>query len=418
MTLNGDSFETVVPFPADPEADDITAPYRPFGTGDIAPGTVIPAATPATPQDGMIAGTAAVYSFDPDADDAAATMQLEAWGFRNPFGLAFDLEDPTRLFISNNGSDIRGQPGDPNDPLDPDTYVIRGTRPIAGDQDDMFVIEVGGEVEFFGWPDFMHDPETDEALSVGDPQFCDSPVLDATMCPTPIFDEDFRNNLTVQDAFTAVGQFVSVTGFAPSTSEAFGFGGDLFITESGSFSPQTGAFMFTGYNVSRVDRVTGEVVEFVVNDGETAEELFVPEAFNKPVMTAFMGDELAIVDLGVLEPGINLFQSGTGKVWLLSRTFGTANEGAAAPERAALRSVYPNPSADAATVTFSLDAAASVRLSVYDVLGRRVALVVDASRPAGIHTETIETGDLSSGAYVVRLEADGEVQNQRLTVAR
>ncbi len=418
LTLNGASFQTVVPFSLDPEANDITAPYRPFGSGDIAPGTAIPAATPATPQDGLIAGTGSVYSFDPDAADAASTLRLEAWGLRNPFGLAFDSEDATRLFVSNNGSDIRGRPGDPNDPLNPDTYIIRGTRPIAQDQDDMFELTVGGEAEFFGWPDFMHDPATDAVLSVGDALFCDSPVLTDGPCPAPIFDEDFRDGLTVAEAFTAVGLNVSVTGFEPSTSEAFGFEGDLFVTESGSFSPQTGAFAFTGYKVSRIDRETGDEVDFVVNEGSTVEELFVPEAFNKPVMASFTGDRLAIVDLGVLEPGVDLFQSATGKVWLLSRTGTTAAEETSAPERAVLRTVYPNPSAETATVAFDLAASAPVRLAVYDVLGREVALVVDGTRAAGAHAEAVETAGLPSGVYLVRLEAGGRVQTRRFTVVR
>ncbi|WP_420456663.1 T9SS type A sorting domain-containing protein [Rubrivirga sp.] len=418
ITLDGDEFTTVVPFFADPEGDDVTAPYRPFGSGPIDAGFVVPAATPDAPQDGMIIGTASVYSFDPDADDAASTLRLEAWGFRNPFGLAFDAQDPTRLFVSNNGSDIRGQPGDPNDPLDPETFVIRGTRPIAGDQDDMFVLTVGGDVEFFGWPDFFHDPQTDEVLSVGDDRFCMSPVLDEEDCPSPVFADAFRDGLTVEPAFTAVGQFVSVTGFSPSTSAAFGFPGDLFVTESGSFSPQTGAFAFTGYKVSRIDRETGEEVDFVVNDGDTPEELFVPEAFNKPVMAAFMGDQLAIVDLGVLEPGINLFQSNTGKVWLLTNMGGTASENRRASDGTALRSVYPNPVADVATVAFDLGVSASVRLSVVDVLGREVAVAAQGVRPAGSHTATVPTAGLPAGVYVVRLEVEGRVQSQRFTVAR
>ncbi len=416
IILNGESFTARVPTEVDPEGDAVTAPYRAFDTGDIEPGFVVPAATPSTPQDGIIAGSGTVYSFD--ADDAAATLRLEAWGLRNPFGLAFDSQDDSRLFISNNGSDIRGQPGDPDNPLDPDTYVIRGNRPIAGDQDDMFEIAVGGEVEFFGWPDFMHNPETNEPLSVGDARFCDSPVLDPEDCPAPIFDADFRDGLTVAPAFAEVGQYVSVTGFAPSTSEAFGFAGDLFVTESGSFSPQTGAFSFTGYKVSRIDRETGDEVEFVVNDGETAEELFIPEGFNKPVSLVPMGDVLLIVDLGVLEPGIDLFQSATGKVWVLAGPGTTAAEETAAPAQAALRSVHPNPATETTTVTFDLAAAAPVRLAVYDVLGREVALVAEGSLAAGAHTATVATAGWASGVYVVRLEAGGSVETRRLTVVR
>lgn len=60
LILNGTSFVTPVPFPLDPEADDVTAPYMPFGSGPIPPGTTVPAAIPAAPQEGMIVGNGAV----------------------------------------------------------------------------------------------------------------------------------------------------------------------------------------------------------------------------------------------------------------------------------------------------------------------------------------------------------------------
>lgn len=420
ITLNGDSFTARIPTSVDPDGNAVTAPYRPFDSGDIPPGFVIPAATPASPQDGgIVAGVGAVYSFDPAASDPTATLRLEAWGLRNPFGLAFDAQDPTRLFISNNGTDIRGQAGNPNMPFDPSTYVIQGNRPVAQDEDEMFEIAVGGAVEFFGWPEFFHDPATRQPLLASDPLFCQSPTLTAADCPRPIFDDAFRASLTVQPAFSSVGLFVSVTGFEPSTSPAFGFAGDLFVTESGSFGPQTGAFSFTGYKVSRIDRVTGAEVDFVVNQGSTPEELFVPESMNKPVSVAFRGDELAIVDLGVLEPGINLFQSGTGKVWLLRNTNPTAGEAGPGASTLSLGAVRPNPAAaTGASVSFSLGAPATVRLSVVDVLGREVRVLTEGARAAGTHTAAVATAGLSAGVYVVRLDADGRVETRRFTITR
>ena len=83
-----------------------------------------------------------------------------------------------------------------------------------------------------------------------------------------------------------------------------------------------------------------------------------------------------------------------------------------------LRSVYPNPAADAATVAFDLGTSASVRLSVVDVLGREVAVAAQGVRPAGSYTEMVETVGLPAGVYVVRLEVEGRVQSQRFTVAR
>ena len=418
VVLNGVEFTARVPTSLDPEGDAVTGPYRPFDSGPIEAGLTIPGASPDAPVDGLIAGTGAVYSFDPDADDAAASLRLEAWGLRNPFGLAFDADDPTRLFVSNNGSDIRGQAGDPNDPLDPSTYVIRGNRPIAQEYDEMFVLSVGGDVEFFGWPDFFHDPETGQPLLASDPLFCDSPAMTADDCPGPVFDEAFRNTLTVEPALTAVGLYVSVTGFAPSTSAAFGFEGSLFTTESGSFSPQTGAFEFTGYKVSRVDPATGAEVDFVVNEGSTPEALFADGALNKPVSAAFLGDRLVIVDLGAAEPGINIFESRTGKVFVLENRGSVAAEDRADAGPLALDPVRPNPAAGAASVAFRLAASAHVRVAVVDVLGREVAVVREGPLGAGAHVESVDVAGLAPGLYVARVSADGVQASRRFTVVR
>lgn len=110
IVLSGAAFETQAPFPFDPTASLLTAPYMPFGSGAPPYGTVVSAATPQSPQQGIIAGNGAVYSFDPA--DPADTLRLEGWGLRNPYGIGIDPFYPTKLFVSNNGSDVRGVEGE------------------------------------------------------------------------------------------------------------------------------------------------------------------------------------------------------------------------------------------------------------------------------------------------------------------
>jgi flagellar hook assembly protein FlgD len=64
-----------------------------------------------------------------------------------------------------------------------------------------------------------------------------------------------------------------------------------------------------------------------------------------------------------------------------------------------------------------------VTLSVYDVLGRKVATLVDRELSSGAHTitwhgETDGGSQLSSGLYLVRLQAGQEVRTQRVTLVR
>ncbi|KUG08497.1 LamG-like jellyroll fold domain-containing protein [Solirubrum puertoriconensis] len=77
-----------------------------------------------------------------------------------------------------------------------------------------------------------------------------------------------------------------------------------------------------------------------------------------------------------------------------------------------LQAAYPNPiAADGAVVPFSLSRNAHVRLSVLDLAGREVAVLLDAARPAGSHAIRFERAGLAAGMYVCQLSIDG----QRLT---
>jgi hypothetical protein len=79
---------------------------------------------------------------------------------------------------------------------------------------------------------------------------------------------------------------------------------------------------------------------------------------------------------------------------------------------------------DALEIGFSLQQAGSVRLRLFDVLGRCVATLIDGPVAAGAHRlprwrPGIEpTVPLASGVYLVRLESQGEVQSRRVTVVR
>jgi hypothetical protein len=106
IELSGIGYQTLIPWPIPPatvgldpkggtSAAKITEPYMAFGGGTVPPRTVVKAPTPANPQQGIIAGGGTVYSFDPNAADPASTLQLVAWGFRNPYGIGFDPSTKT-----------------------------------------------------------------------------------------------------------------------------------------------------------------------------------------------------------------------------------------------------------------------------------------------------------------------------------
>jgi hypothetical protein len=312
IVLSGVDYKTVVPFVLDPQADDITGPFMPFGSGPVAPGEVVKAPTPDQPIEGMIAGNGAVYSFDPDAQDPSSTLRLEAWGLRNPYGIKPDPKNNGRMYLTNNGADMRSAEVD-------GTLMVVEPRPIANDWEDLHRMETGGAAEFFGWPDYFHNPITGKPMEVTSMLFCFSEEHEIP-CPDFVLDEKFRQSLTVEPALAQLEYHSSANKFDFAGKGQFGHEGELFIAETGAFVPVSGAEYFSGYKVVRVDPESGEASDFLVNAGETPNELFDPEGFNKPIDVKFVEDVMAVVDFGVFEPGLMLQEPGTGKLWIVSRT--------------------------------------------------------------------------------------------------
>ncbi len=88
----------------------------------------------------------------------------------------------------------------------------------------------------------------------------------------------------------------------------------------------------------------------------------------------------------------------------------TAVDGTAeVPTDYLLHQNYPNPFNPATQLRFGLPQTAQVRLTVFDVLGREVAVLVDERLPAGWHEAVFEAGDLPSGVYLYQLEAEGRM---------
>ena len=80
------------------------------------------------------------------------------------------------------------------------------------------------------------------------------------------------------------------------------------------------------------------------------------------------------------------------------------------PYQTQLGNNYPNPFNPTTTIPFSLEKASKVRLTVYDMLGRAVQVIIDEYRSEGTHEVRFSAGlnGLSSGLYMYSLEFDGE----------
>jgi len=95
-----------------------------------------------------------------------------------------------------------------------------------------------------------------------------------------------------------------------------------------------------------------------------------------------------------------------------------AQAGGAIPVGFQLYQNYPNPFNPSTTIRFSLQAAANVTLTVFDMRGREVETLVKSRFAAGEHTILWDAGSLASGVYFYRLHAGSFTETRKLLLVR
>ena len=89
------------------------------------------------------------------------------------------------------------------------------------------------------------------------------------------------------------------------------------------------------------------------------------------------------------------------------------------PESFVLKAAYPNPFNPTTAVTYGLPAAAEVRITATDLLGRQVAtLVAGEMKAAGYHMLQFNADGLASGTYLIRMEAGDFVDTQQVVLLK
>lgn len=120
--------------------------------------------------------------------------------------------------------------------------------------------------------------------------------------------------------------------------------------------------------------------------------------------------------------GAAIFDFGETEDYLLyvGAVSGAPEQGLAPPARPHLGPALPNPSSGTTAIHYTLAADGPVRLTVYDVAGRRVREHLDPSQTTGAHTWSWDGRDdsgraMAPGLYVVRMEAAGQSVTLKVT---
>ena len=79
---------------------------------------------------------------------------------------------------------------------------------------------------------------------------------------------------------------------------------------------------------------------------------------------------------------------------------------------------YPNPFNPETTISYSLNNAANVKISIFNMLGQQVASLVDQNQLAGEYHFEWNAGGYSSGYYFVNFNVDGKISSHRLLLVK
>ncbi|TVR34627.1 MAG: T9SS C-terminal target domain-containing protein, partial [Balneolaceae bacterium] len=79
---------------------------------------------------------------------------------------------------------------------------------------------------------------------------------------------------------------------------------------------------------------------------------------------------------------------------------------------------FPNPFNPSTNIRYQLSQQSDVIVNVFDVVGRKVATLVDEQQVAGIYQVQFDGRNLASGVYMLRIQAGSYVNVQKITLIK
>jgi hypothetical protein len=184
--------------------------------------------------------------------------------------------------------------------------------------------------------------------------------------------------------------------------------------EIGAFTPSglcIGAIMWTGANTAIT--VWGDNDQTPSIDGIRGGEQISYHIWQQSTNTEFTDANVTYTQ------GNGLYQA-NGIYALSSLSAGTTDisDSKDLPREFSLSQNYPNPFNPSTVIKYTLPVETMVTLDVYDVVGRRTALLVNQEQKAGYHEIVFQNPNLESGVYLYRLQTPTFVSVRKMLVLR
>ncbi|HNF87173.1 MAG TPA: T9SS type A sorting domain-containing protein, partial [bacterium] len=138
-----------------------------------------------------------------------------------------------------------------------------------------------------------------------------------------------------------------------------------------------------------------------------------------------------VVDIGITNPntmkykinafnGCNMYSVFTAEKQINYDQFmknNNANE-TLIPNEFSLNQNYPNPFNPTTTIEYAVAKTTLVRLTVYDELGREVAILVNEKKMPGIYRVDFDASKFASGVYFYRMTAGEFMETKKLLLVK
>ncbi len=279
-----------------------------------------------------------------------------------------------------------------------------------------------------------YDPHTDPLLSPNawgggqlyttysnDPTYPPRPDSITFTEPIPSFGPDadkFRDTVT-GDNRDASQLGVAITTFTPHRSvDGIVFDNDSIL--AGDL--KGGAFVISFSNnglITSLGDTSQDLLHIALTKSGgayTARVTRLVSGFDSPLGLEMVGNKLYVAETGLQN------SNSSPRLWeitLPQNTTGVDNSSRDdVPGIFRLEQNYPNPFNPTTVISYQLPVVSNVKLTIYDILGRKVATLVDEVKPAGLYSVQWNAQDMPSGVYFYRIQSGPYVQTKKLILMK
>jgi len=353
------------------------------------------------------------YHYQPPSPPLGLITGLVAPGYS---GITIDLLDRNNALLSSILSSVDGSYSFPD--LAPGDYIVELVEPLGfvANQNDVPVSLAGGEtvtVDFELTPTIVHNDarlksywrhQVNANLSGrGNVDYTASELLDFSQ---EIFDHFYMNvlNPIEVEGVTFVGNPA-----APSTlSDLWDM---LSINQNGSTMYERACQQYLALLLNVVAGKLGQYFE-ASDDGATVSQAIV-------YIEQLLGvdDELA-KDIAETLNHAQTMGAGVIPLDTPNIAFRGGTEAVLHPYSFRLGGAVPNPFNAKTTIPYQLPATSDVKLEVYNLLGQRLATLVDEKQEAGYKSVVWNASEVSSGLYFYKLTAGEFTETKRMMLVK